>query len=236
MAEDAAASSAIQRYEERLARDPASLAFAALADLYRKAGRIEEAIVLCRDGLQRYPHYATARLILAKACLSTGDSKSALAELGLVIAQNPDDAQAHRLLADLYRRQGAVDLAVRHLERVAVLDPSDREAARLRDLLSGSACGEASPLRKVLEGDTFVTVAFGTLCLEQGLHDEAATIFLRILKRDPHHAAARERLEEALGVRSQRKRGAGDRGEPPSGEGAAETRACRYPPTTFARG
>ena len=36
MAEDAVAASAIRRYEERLAKDPTSLAFAPLADLYRK--------------------------------------------------------------------------------------------------------------------------------------------------------------------------------------------------------
>ena len=35
---------AIRRQEERLARDPGSLAFAQLADLYRKAGRTRDAI------------------------------------------------------------------------------------------------------------------------------------------------------------------------------------------------
>ena len=63
---------AIRRQEERLARDPASLAFAQLADLYRKAGRTRDAIALCRNGLTRYPHYTTARLILAKALVADG--------------------------------------------------------------------------------------------------------------------------------------------------------------------
>ena len=35
---------AIRRHEERLTRDPDSLAFAQLADLYRKAGRTGEAV------------------------------------------------------------------------------------------------------------------------------------------------------------------------------------------------
>jgi len=212
MAEDAATASAIRRHEERLAKDPASLAFAALADLYRKAGRTREAIALCREGLERYPHYTTARLILAKACLAEGDQESALAELNQVVAQSPDDAQAHRLLADLYRRRGTLDLALRHLDRVVALDPADREATKLRDLLrGGGAPGEASGLRKILEDDTFVTVSFATICLEQGLLEEAAAIFLRILKRDPDNLPAREGLEEALGGRSQRRRGAGVR-------------------------
>jgi len=210
MAEDAATASAIRRYEERLAKDPASLAFAALADLYRKAGRTREAIALCRDGLERYPHYTTARLILAKACLAEGDQESARAELNEVVAQSPDDVQAHRLLADLYRRRGTLDLALRHLDRVVALDPADREATKLRDLLRGGGTpGEASGLRKILEDDTFVTVSFATICLEQGLLEEAAGIFLRILKRDPDNLPAREGLEEALGGRGQRRRTVG---------------------------
>ena len=63
--DDPALTAAIRRQQERLQRDPTSLAFAQLADLYRKAGRIREAIAVCRDGLGRYPHYTTARLILA---------------------------------------------------------------------------------------------------------------------------------------------------------------------------
>ena len=41
--EDGVLTAAIRRQEERVRRDPASLAFAQLADLYRKAGRTREA-------------------------------------------------------------------------------------------------------------------------------------------------------------------------------------------------
>src|SRR2546425_9779917 len=40
--------------------------------LYRKAGRTREAVALCRNGLARYPHYTTARLILAKTLAAEG--------------------------------------------------------------------------------------------------------------------------------------------------------------------
>lgn len=205
--QDTVAASAIRRYEERLAKDPTSLAFAALADVYRKAGRTQDAIVLCRDGLARYPHYTTARLILAKSYLSEGNEEGALAELSRVLAQSQDDVQVHRMLADLHRRRGAIDVAAQHLDRVVALDPADRDAVRLRDLLQSGAPAEGTGLRRILEDDTFVTFGFGTICLEQGLFDEAAAILLRVVKRDPHNLLARERLEEALGSRNQRKRG-----------------------------
>src|SRR5574342_77110 len=100
------AAGAIRRYEERLARDPASLAFAPLADAYRKAGRTREAINLCREGLGRFPHYTTARLILAKAHLDDGNADAALGELGVVLQSSPKDAQVHRLTAESHRRAG----------------------------------------------------------------------------------------------------------------------------------
>jgi len=105
-AEEPAAAFAIRRYEERLARDPGSLVFAPLADAHRKAGRPEEAIRLCREGLERFPDYATARLILAKALADGGEPETALAEVRVILQGNPADAQAHRLAGELERRAG----------------------------------------------------------------------------------------------------------------------------------
>ena len=104
--EETALAASIRRYEERLARDPRSLAFAPLADAYRKAGRARDAIRLCREGLERFPHYVTARLILAKALLDEGHPDGALAEVQAILAGSTQEAQAHRLAGELYRRAG----------------------------------------------------------------------------------------------------------------------------------
>src|SRR5262249_14382693 len=114
--EDQSIVGAIRRQEERLARDPASLAFAQLADLYRKAGRARDAVALCRNGLTRYPHYTTARLILAKALVADGQLAPAQVELEAILEVSPKDVQSHRLAAEVQRRLGHIDEAVRHLE------------------------------------------------------------------------------------------------------------------------
>jgi tetratricopeptide (TPR) repeat protein len=203
--DDPAIAGAIRRHEERLAKDPTSLAFAQLADLYRKAGRTREAVTLCREGLQRYPHYTTARLILAKTQLAEGDFEGALTEIEAILRVSPKDVQCHRLAAEVHRRQGRIDIAVSHLERAVALDPGDRESAALLGVLrAGVPAGEGG-IARLLADDTFSTVAFGTLCLEQGLADEAALVFTRILRSDPGNSAARERLESALRARSRRK-------------------------------
>jgi tetratricopeptide (TPR) repeat protein len=204
-AEDPALTAAIRRQEERVQRDPASLAFAQLADLYRKAGRTGEAIALCREGLARFPHYTAARLILARAHQAEGDLERALAELTAILELSPRDVQSHRLAAEIHRRCGRLDQALTHLDAAVALDPGDRESRSLLGLLRASGPGEASGLRRVLADDTFVTLAFGSLCLEQGLVDEAASVFTRLLRKDPEHPEARERLEQTLRARLRRR-------------------------------
>jgi len=207
-AEEPAAAFAIRRYEERLARDPGSLAFAPLADAHRKAGRPGEAIRLCREGLERFPDYATARLILAKALVDGGDPEAALAEVRVILQGNPADAQAHRLAGELERRAGRLPEALAHLRQAAALDPADRESRLLVEVLDGGGTlAGGSALARLLADDTFATVSFGTVCLEQGLVDEAAQIFLRILRKEPGHDVARLRLEEALRVKIQKRKG-----------------------------
>jgi tetratricopeptide (TPR) repeat protein len=204
--DDTATTNAIRRQEERLQRDPSSLAFAHLADLYRKAGRVEEAVALCREGLGRYPHYATARLILAKALIARGELDEALAEIEKILAATPRDLESHRLAAEIHRRRGRIDAALEHLEAAARLDPTDRESRALLGLLrAGTPSGEAGGLVRVLNDDTFVTRPFGALCLEQGLVEEAAMVFTRILRKDPDDSVAREGLEQALRARLRRK-------------------------------
>src|ERR671918_2245341 len=205
--DDRVLADAIRRHEERLARDPESLAFAQLADLYRKAGRTGDAVGLCREGLRRWPHYTTARLILAKTLLAEGQPDAALDELAGVLQTSPNDVQCHRLAAEVHRRAGRIDAAVTHLERAVGLDPGDRESSALLSLLRADAIapGDAAGLARVLGDDTFATLSFGTLCLEQGLADEAALVLTRVVRRSPDNAEARQRLEAAVRARSRRR-------------------------------
>jgi tetratricopeptide (TPR) repeat protein len=207
MADDPALVTAIKRQEERLQRDPASLAFAQLADLYRKVGRVSEAIALCRRGLERYPHYTTARLILAKALVDDGQPEQGLAELTAILEISPKDLQSHRLAAEVLCRLGRIDGAVEHLQAIVRLDTGDREARALLSLLNAdpAAEGDLAGMARVLRDDVFATVSFGGVCLEQGLIEEAAQVLTRILRKDPDNHEARKRLEQALRARSRRR-------------------------------
>ena len=208
IAEDPVAAAAIRRYEERLMRDPASLAFAPLADAYRKVGRTREAINLCREGLARFQHYTTARLILAKAHLDDGNPEAALTELGVILQASPRDVQAHRMAAEIHRKAGRWEEARQHLERVVKLDAADRESRLLLEALGAEGRADASsPLGRLLADDTFITASMGALCLQQGLSDDAAQIFLRLSRKHPGDIRIRARLEEALRAKTQKRKG-----------------------------
>jgi tetratricopeptide (TPR) repeat protein len=203
---EAEVAAAIRRAEERVARDPGTVAFAQLADLYRKAGRTADTVRVCREGLTRFPQYTTARLILAKALAAEGAPDAALAETDLILTANPKDAPARRLAAEIERGRGRVDAAATHLEVVVAADHRDRESRALLALLRADPAADgASALTRVLRDDVFVTPSFGAVCLEQGAAEEAALVFTRILRQNPTHAGARDGLEQALRARLRRK-------------------------------
>jgi cytochrome c-type biogenesis protein CcmH/NrfG len=110
-------------------------------------------------------------------------------------------------MAELARQRGDLDTAVHHLETVVALDAGDRTARVLLGLLRAEpgSRSETAGLARVLSDDTFITVPFGQLCLEQGLAEEAAQVFTRLLRKNPNHAEARSGLEQALRARFRRK-------------------------------
>ncbi len=120
----------IAKYEARLASEPRSRVFAQLADAYRKAGRLDEAIRSCRSGLRDHPTYASARMVLGRALVEKGQLQEAEKELGIVLELSPGNVVAHRLLGDLATAQGKRDEARERYETVLQLTPLDREVQK----------------------------------------------------------------------------------------------------------
>jgi tetratricopeptide (TPR) repeat protein len=96
----------IEELRRRVQMDPASIAFAALAEEYRRMGRHEEAIETCRAGLQRHPAYLSARVTLGRALIETGDFEGAREELETVLKSAPENLAAIRGLALIHERLG----------------------------------------------------------------------------------------------------------------------------------
>jgi Tetratricopeptide repeat len=113
-----AESSRIEELRRRVQLDPASIAFAALAEEYRRAGRYEEAIAVCESGLQRHPAYLSARVTLGRSLLELSRYDEARAQLEHVLRVAPENLAAIRGLAEIHHRTGETRYDTAH-ERAA---------------------------------------------------------------------------------------------------------------------
>jgi tetratricopeptide (TPR) repeat protein len=96
----------IEELRRRVQLDPASIAFASLAEEYRRAGQFDEAIATCEAGLQRHPAYVSARVTLGRCLLETGRFDEARAALEQVLQAAPENLAAIRGLAEIHHRAG----------------------------------------------------------------------------------------------------------------------------------
>ena len=110
--------------------DPASIAFAALAEEYRRQGRHEEAIQTCRGGLQRHPSYLSARVTLGRALIEVGDYDGAREELETVLRSAPENLAAIRGLALIHEHLGHSTEMDPQLAAVMHAEAERAEAAR----------------------------------------------------------------------------------------------------------
>ena len=113
----------IDDLRRRVEQDPGSIAFAQLAEEYRRAGRPSEAVEVARAGLALHPGYPSARVTLGRALIELGQLDEGQAELEAVLAQTPENLSAVRGLADLHQRRGQAD------GRSSRADRADRERA-----------------------------------------------------------------------------------------------------------
>ena len=115
----------IEQLKRRVESDPASIAFAALAEEYRRAGLYEDAIAACRAGLQRHPAYLSAHVTLGRALIEVDRIDEAREELEYVLKVAPENLAAIRGLAEIHHRRGELREEEHY---TAALDAARREA------------------------------------------------------------------------------------------------------------
>lgn len=118
----------IEKLKVRVEKDPNSRLFLPLAEEYRKAGMLDEAISVLLKGLERQPGYTSARVALGKIYLEKKMIEDARREFEKVIAAIPDNLFAHKKLAEIYRDIGEIDRAVAEYKAVIAINPLDEDA------------------------------------------------------------------------------------------------------------
>lgn len=100
-------------------------AFVAVADLLRKRGYLDEAIVVLEEGLRKFPQYHSARAALARDYFHKGLLRDSAAALATVLARGPDNLMAQRLRLRLALLFDERDVALETLKILKQLSPDD---------------------------------------------------------------------------------------------------------------
>jgi tetratricopeptide (TPR) repeat protein len=144
----------IAELRRRVEADPASTAFAQLAEELRRSGAYHEAVQYCRAGLARHPRYLAGRVTLGRSLLELGALDEAARELDLVLQTAPDHLPAIRALAEIHQRQGRIELALEYYKRALALARFDADleevVTRLDTHLTPSAARAPVDFDKVL--------------------------------------------------------------------------------------
>jgi tetratricopeptide (TPR) repeat protein len=154
----------MERYRAMIVKDPTSRVFAALAELYRKAGMLDEAVRLCLDGTKAHPKYMSGRVALARAYFDKGMIKEAKEEILTVVSITPDNIVAHKILGDIYLLEGDAVSARESFGKVLSLSPDDAESKQKLGQAQEISTKDAAQPREteeILDGEALEVVAEG---------------------------------------------------------------------------
>lgn len=126
----------IDELRRRIQRDPASIAFAQLAEEYRRAGSNDDAIATCRSGLAIHPGYLSARVTLGRALIEVNELDGALAELEFVLKSAPENLAAIRGVAEIHHRRGDLGEALAFYRAALALARHDPDLEQTVDEIS----------------------------------------------------------------------------------------------------
>ncbi len=139
----------LRQYEDLLKREPQALVFAPLASLYTRQFDFEKAVDVLKRGLETYPNYFSASVLLARCYIALDEFSAAVVELKKVLAADPYNVSALGLLSDELRNRGRLAEARDYYLKILEIEPDNEEYAYKLELLSTLI--EGSPFAREAE-------------------------------------------------------------------------------------
>ncbi len=149
------------------------------ADLALKLGQAEDAARLCRHILSRYRWHVRAHLLLGQAYLEQQQWTEAQERFRLVLAIDPECAEAHGGMGVVFMNQDKVIAAVRSLARAFENGPESDEAREALQQALSRQEGRSVPL------PAFTPACLGRFYLRRGLAQPAAEAYAAALRDMP---------------------------------------------------
>ena len=153
------------------------------------AGRRDEALQLCEQGLIGTPGDPMLSHLLAAVLFSTGEIQAARGHIETSLAKRPDNAAAHLLAARIARAGKNFEDALLHLDRAIALAPQREvfvEKARTLDQ-AGFRPQARQAWRAILDvipENVEAAARLGRLAREDGDHATAASLLARAVQGD----------------------------------------------------
>jgi tetratricopeptide (TPR) repeat protein len=120
----------IDDLRRRVQKDPASIAFAQLAEELRRGGQFQESVDVCNTGLAIHPAYLSARVTLGRALVELNQLDDAQTELEFVLRNAHENLAAIRGLADIHHRRGSLREALAQYRAALALARNDPDLQR----------------------------------------------------------------------------------------------------------
>src|SRR5436190_424540 len=124
--------------------------FAPLANEYRKAGDLEQAISICQEYLPQQPGHMSGHIVYGQALYESGRDEEAKAVFETALSLDPENLIALRHLGDIARGAGDPVGARGWYQRVLDADPRNDEIIQLLSSLDSGSPESSPPFQRKL--------------------------------------------------------------------------------------
>lgn len=181
-----------------------------MADAYRKQGNLQEALSVCKKGLEKHPSNTSARVVLGRIFKEQGKVEDAASEFRKVLEVDPENLMAHSSLGSIFMDKNDYQAAIEEYQKILTLNPDDEETqSSLKQAIERAAGDHKSEKTRKKEPaagaekrsppkETTATLTIAELYLKQGHFDKTIEVYQELLADDPQNLMLRQKLAEVV--------------------------------------
>lgn len=137
MSEENPSRAELEELRQRWEKEPSPRLSLELAEEYRRAGDLEEAVAVLETAMESHPEHVAARVALGRYRMELGRFDEARSLLEGVVAEDPTHLVANKALVKLHAALGEKKQATDRLALYRLLNESDPEIEELEQRIAG---------------------------------------------------------------------------------------------------
>lgn len=202
----------IANLSSELAKDSKSTVFVRLADAYRQAGQLDDALEVALRGTWELPEHAPGYAAVGRIYMQRKVLSKAATAFQKAIEADPNCLDAYKGMARLRHDQGELKVAAEIVQKALALAPDDATLKQMASSLpqvSGAAGGaagitstvssSAAPVTGHHGGGAMKPITTATIAeiyMEQGLYGQALEVYRGLLVEAPNDPALKQKIAD----------------------------------------